>query len=149
MQPNYERRSAMSEQNKAFVRGLIEEVIGQGNFSLVEELVAPDYIGHSASPELNTREGHKQFLMALRRAFPDLRITIEDQITEGDKVVTRWTARGTHQSEFMGIPPTGKQVVMSGIDIDRMANGKLVECWTRSDDLGLLHQLGAIPAPAA
>lgn len=137
----------MSERNKAFVRRLIEEVIGRGNFPLVDELVAPDYVGHSSSPEINTREGHKQFLAALRRAFPDLEIKIEDQIAEGDQVVTRWTARGTHQGEFAGIPPTGKQVVMNGIDIDRIASGRLVECWTKSDDLGLLQQLGAIPMP--
>jgi steroid delta-isomerase-like uncharacterized protein len=143
-----ERRSVMSEQNKAFVRNLIEEVIGRGNFALVEELVADEYVGHSSSPEMNTREGHKQFLVALRRAFPDFQIKIEDQIAEGDKVVTLWTARATHQAEFMGIPPTGRRVVMSGIDIDRLVNGKLVECWTKSDDLGLLQQLGAISAPA-
>ena len=138
----------MSEQNKAFVRRLIEEVIGRGNFALVEELVAADYVGHSSSPEINTREGHKQFLVALRQAFPDLQIKIEDQIAERDKVVTRWTVRGTHQGEFAGIPPTGKQVVMTGIDIDRIANGKLVECWTKSDDLSMLQQINAIPAPA-
>jgi steroid delta-isomerase-like uncharacterized protein len=138
----------MSEQNKAFVRRLIEEVIGRGNFALVEELVAADYVGHSSPPEINTREGHKQFLVALRQAFPDLQIKIEDQIAERDKVVTRWTARGTHQGEFAGILPTGKQVVMTGIDIDRIANGKLVECWTKSDDLSMLQQIDAIPAPA-
>ena len=137
----------MSEQNKAFVHRLIEEVIGRGNFALVDELVAADYVGHSSSPEINTREGHKQFLVALRRAFPDLQIKIEDQIAEGDKVVTRWTARGTHQGEFESIPPTGKRVVMTGIDIDRITNGKLVECWTKSDDLSLLQQIGAIPEP--
>jgi steroid delta-isomerase-like uncharacterized protein len=87
-------------------------------------------------------------LVALRQAFPDLQIKIEDQIAERDKVVTRWTARGTHQGEFAGIPPTGKQVVMTGIDIDRIANGKLVECWTKSDDLSMLQQIDAIPAPA-
>ena len=138
----------MPEQNKAFVRHLIEEVIGRGNFALVDELVAADYMGHSSSPEMNSMEGHKQFFAALRRAFPDLQITVEDQIAEGDRVVTRWTARGTHQAEFAVVPPTGRWVVMNGIDIDRIANGKLVDCWTRSDDLSLLQQLGAIPAPA-
>lgn len=138
----------MSEQNKTFIRRLIEEVIGRGNFALVDEFVAEDYVGHSTSPELNTREGHKQFLVALRRAFPDLELIIEDQIAEGDQVVTRWTARGTHRAEFAGVPATGKRVVMNGIDIDRVANGKLVECWTKSDDLGLLKQIGAIPVPA-
>lgn len=138
----------MSEQTKAFVRRLIEEVIGRGKFALVDELVSADYVGHSSNPQTNTREGHKQFFAALRRAFPDLEITVEDQIAEGDKVVTRWTARGTHEGEFMGLPPTGKRAVISGIDIDRVADGKLVECWTKSDDLSLLQQLGAIPAPA-
>jgi steroid delta-isomerase-like uncharacterized protein len=135
----------MSEPNKALVRRLINEVIGRGNFALVDELVAADYIGHSSFPETNSREGHKQFFASLRRAFPDLQIKIEDQIAEGDKVVTRWTAGGTHKGEFAGIPPTGRRVVMAGIDIDRIANGKLVECWTKSDDLGMLQQLGAIP----
>lgn len=138
----------MLEQNKAFVRRLIEEVIGRGNFDLVEEFVSEDYVGHSSSPELNTREARKQFFVSLHRAFPDLELIIEDQIAEGDQVVTRWTASGTHRAEFAGVPATGKQVVMYGIDIDRIANGKLVECWTKSDDLGLLMQIGAIPAPA-
>lgn len=137
----------MSEQNKAFVRRLIEEVIGRGNFDLVDELVAADYVGHTPFPEINSREGHKQFFIALRRAFPDLEVTVNDQLAEGDKVVTRWTARGTHKGEFMGIPPTGKSAVMTGIDIDRIANGKLAECWTNSDDMGLMQQLGVIPAP--
>ncbi|MBI1885725.1 MAG: ester cyclase [Chloroflexi bacterium] len=138
----------MSEQNKALVRRLIEEVIGRGDFALIDELVAADYVGHSSTPETYSREGHKQFFAALRRAFPDLQITVEDQIAEGDKVVTRWTARGTHEGEFAGIPPTGKRAVMTGIYIDRFADGKLVECWTKSDDLGLLQQLGVIPVPA-
>ncbi len=137
----------MSEQNKAFVRRLIDEVIGKGNFALVDELVAADYVGHTPFPETNTREGHKQFFAALRQAFPDLQITVEDQLAEGDKVVTRWTARGTHKGEFAGIPPTGKRAVMTGIDIDRIANGKLAECWSNTDHLGLMQQLGVIPTP--
>ena len=137
----------MSEQNKALVRRLINEVIGRGNFALVDQLVAADYVGHSSSPETNSREGHKQFFASLRRAFPDLQIKVEEQIAEGDKVVTRWTAHGTHKGEFVGILPTGRRVVMAGIDIDRIANGKLVECWTKSNDLGMLQQLGAIPTP--
>ncbi len=136
----------MSEQNKAMVRRLVEEVIGHGNFALIDEFVAANYVGHSSYPETNSREGHKQFFVALRRAFPDLQIIVEDQIAEGGKVVTRWTALGTHEGEFAGIPPTGNRIVMTGIDIDRIADGKLVECWTKSDDLGTLQQLGAIPA---
>jgi steroid delta-isomerase-like uncharacterized protein len=137
----------MSEQNKAFVRHLMYEVIGKGNFALVDELVAEDYVGHTPFPETNTREGHKQFFVALRHAFPDLQVTVEEQLAEGDKVVTRFTASGTHKGEFAGIPPTGKRAVMTGIDIDRIANGKLVECWSNTDDLGLMQQLGVVPAP--
>jgi steroid delta-isomerase-like uncharacterized protein len=143
-----ERRKDMSEQNKALVRYLIEEVIGRANLDLADEYVSEDYVGHSSIPEANTKEGHKQYIAALHRAFPDLEITLDDLIAEGDKVVTRWTARGTHKGEFMGIPPTGRRVVITGIDIDRVVDGKLVECWTRPDDLGLLQQIGAIPAPA-
>ena len=80
-------------------------------------------------------------------AFPDLHFTIEDQIAEGDRVVTRFTARGTHQGAFIGIPPTGKQGVVTGTGIDRFANGKIVEAWFNSDDLGLLQQLGVVPSP--
>lgn len=138
----------MSEHNKAFVRRLIEGVIGAGNFALVDDLVSPDYVWHSSNPQTNTRDGHKQFFVTLRRAFPDLQITVQDQVGEGDKVVTRWTAHGTHRGEFAGIGPTGRRVVMTGIDIDRVAGGKLMECWTSSDELSLLQQLGAIPAPA-
>ncbi len=104
---------------------------------------------HASPPgeEIHGREGIEQFYGALRAAFPDLRITIEDQVAEGDRVVTRWTARGTHTGAFQGIPPTGKQGRMTGIDIDRIADGKVVECWVNSDDLGLLQQLGVIPTP--
>jgi steroid delta-isomerase-like uncharacterized protein len=87
------------------------------------------------------------YVAALRDAFPDVHITIEDQVAEGDRVVTRWTARGTHTGAFQGIPPTGKRGSMTGIDINRFADGKVVECWTNADDLGLLQQLGVIPTP--
>jgi predicted ester cyclase len=81
----------------------------------------------------------------LDTAFPDLHFTIEDQIAEGDKVVNRVTARGTHLGDFRGIPPTGKQVTVAGITIDRIAGGKLVESWTSWDFLGILQQLGVVP----
>lgn len=90
------------------------------------------------------REGFKQFVLMYRSAFPDMHITIEDQIAEGDKVVSRWTARGTHQGELMGIPPTGKQATVTGINIERFANGKFVEEWSNFDALGLLQQLGVV-----
>ena len=139
----------MSAQNKMIERRLIEEVWNQGNFSVVDEVVARDYIGHSSTPagETHGPAGYKQFYAALREAFPDFQVTVEDQIAEGDKVVTRWTARGTHLGEFQGIPPAGRRGAITGITIDRIANGKVVECWTNADDLGLLRLLGVVPVP--
>lgn len=139
----------MSEENKKLERRAIEEVWNQGNYAVVDEIVASDYIGHSSNPATEThgREGVKQFYMALHRAFPDIHFTIEDQIAEGDRVVTRWAARATHQGEFQGIPPTGNRGDLTGITIERIADGKIVECWTEIDDLRLLQQLGVIPSP--
>jgi len=137
----------MSEQNKMQARRLFEEVWSQGNVVVLEELVTNDYVGHSPPHEIHGPEGAKQFISVFRNAFPDIHFTVEDQIAEGDKAVIRWTARGTHKGEFQGIPPTGKQVVVTGIGIFRVANGKLVEGWTNADLLGILQQLGAIPAP--
>jgi steroid delta-isomerase-like uncharacterized protein len=137
----------MSEQYKNLVRRAIEEVWNRGNDDLLEELVANDFVIHGPRAEIHGREGARQYLTVLRVAFPDIHFTIEDQFADGDRVMTRWTARGTHRGEFQGIPPTGKQVTLAGTDIDRITDGKFVECWTSTDDLGLLQQLGVIPAP--
>ncbi len=90
----------------------------------------------------------QQFVGSLRAAFPDLEITVDDQMSDGDKVVTRWTARGTHTGPFQGIPPTGRRGTMTGIDIDRVVGGKTIECWSSGDYLGLMQQLGVVPDPA-
>ncbi len=137
----------MSEHNKRLVRHAVEDVWNRGNFAVVDELVASDVVIH-ASSEIHGPEGIKQFFAMLRQAFPDLHVTIEDQIAEGDRVATRWTARGTHTGAFQGMPPTGTPCRFTGIAIDRIANDKTVECWTNADELGLLHQLGALPTPA-
>lgn len=137
----------MSEQNKMLVRRVIDEVYNEGNLALVDELAAGDFVVYTPSQEIHGRAGAKQYVATLRTGFPDLHITIEDQVAEGDKVVTRWIARGTHTGEFQGIPPTGKQVRVTGTDIDRIANGKAIECWTNVDELGMMQQLGVIPAP--
>jgi steroid delta-isomerase-like uncharacterized protein len=136
----------MSEQNKMIVRRAIEEVYNQGNLDVIDELVSSDFVAHASSEDIHGATGMKQFVASLRQAFPDLLMTIQDQVAEGDKVVTRWTARGTHTGAFHGIPPTGKEGSMTGIDIDRVVAGKTVECWTSTDDLGLLQQLGVVPA---
>lgn len=138
----------MSEQNKQLVRRAVEEVWNRGNYAVVDELVANDFVIHASTPEeeIHGPEGAKQYFVELRQAFPDIHFTVEDQIAEGDRVVTRWTARATHTGPFHGIPPTGAQGAITGIDIDRIANGKVVECWVNLDELGLLQQLGVIPA---
>jgi steroid delta-isomerase-like uncharacterized protein len=136
-----------TEENKAVVRRGIEEVWNQKNVAIVDEIAAPDYVSHNPAMTTHGLEQYKQLVMMYFTAFPDIHLTIEDEIAEGDKVVTRVTARGTHQGSFMGIPPTGKQAVVTGIVIDRFANGKTVEAWNNLDDLGLLQQLGVIPTP--
>jgi len=135
-----------TETNKAIVHRLIEEGMNQYNVSVIDELMAPNYVNYDLSaPGL---EGFKQALGVLHAAFPDLHFILEDEIAEGDKVVTRGYLTGTHQGEFQGIPPTGKQIHVKYIDIWRVENNKLVETWLRLDQLGLLQQLGVIPPMA-
>ena len=138
----------MSAENKAILRRFFEDLFNTGNLAVADEIVATDYLNHNAAPgETPGREGLKQFVAAVRTAFPDLHFTVEDQIAEGDKVVTRFTGRGTHRGEFMGIPPTGKAFAISGIGLYRLADGKIVEDRVQEDTLGMLQQLGAIPSP--
>lgn len=135
----------MSEENKAIARRFLEEIWNRSNFAVVDELLARDYDGHS-STVIRGPEGAVAFIPRLRAAFPDYRFQIFDQIAEGDKVATRWKISGTHEGEFQGLPPSGKWVEMTGITIFRVANGKLVDGWTNEDVLGMLQQLGAVPA---
>jgi steroid delta-isomerase-like uncharacterized protein len=137
------------EQDKALVRRFVEEIFNRGNMSVVDELFAPDFVEHEELPAgiPNDRESVVQLTTMLRSAFPDFNATIDDIIAEGDKVVIRMTWRGTQQGEFLGVPPTGKSVSIGVIDIIRMANGKVVEHWGQMDSMGMMQQLGAIPAP--
>lgn len=137
----------MSEQNKMLMRRAIQEVWNGGNYDLLEELVANDFVIHAPQAEIHGPEGTRQYLKMLREAFPNIHFIIEDQFADGDKVLTRWTARGTHRGEFQGIPPTNKQVTITGTDIDRFTDGRVVECWTITNDLSLLQQLGIVPGP--
>lgn len=136
----------MSEQNKRLVRHAIEEVWNKGNYDAVDQLVSSDFVIHGSQGDIHGPAGTKQSFRALRTAFPDLHFRIEDQFAEGDRVVTRWTATGSHLGAFQGVPATGKRVNMAGTDIDHLANGKIVECWTNVNDLGLLQQLGVVPS---
>jgi steroid delta-isomerase-like uncharacterized protein len=141
--------SALSaDEHKATARRLVEAWNGAA-LELLDEIVAPDYLFHDPADPTMPRgpEGAKQQIRAFRTAFPDLHLTIEDEIAEGDKVVQRLSATGTHQGPLLGIPPTGKAVRTSSIEVMRIAEGKIAEHWDELDLLGLLQQLGAIPTP--
>jgi steroid delta-isomerase-like uncharacterized protein len=138
-----------TEENKAVVRRFYEAGNKQ-NRAVVEELIAPNWVWHGPLPPgfSPDRAGGLRAMTVYWTAFPDGHVTIEDLIAEGDKVVLRGTFRGTHQGDLMGIPPTGKQVSFTAIEIDRIEDGKLVETWEGRDDLGFLQQLGVIPQMA-
>lgn len=142
----------MSEDNKAVARRFYEEMINEGNVDLAEELFASDHVLHDpAMPEeVRGLEGIKQYVSMYISTYPDLNVVVEDQVAEGDKVVTRYTARGAHQGELMGIEPTGRRVEVPGIQIQRFdEEGKIVEDWNYYDALGMLRQLGALEQRSA
>lgn len=138
------------DENKAIVRRWFAET-DQGNLDIIDELCDPDYLDHAPplpgmpAGSAGVREANQQ----LGAAFPDTIHIIEDQIAEGDKVVTRLRGRGTFANDILGIPANGKVVEIAGISIHRLENGKLVEHWANADLLSFMQQLGAIPAPAA
>ena len=134
------------EENKRNNRRFYEEVWNGGNLDIIDELVAPNGVFRDPTTTVQGPAGLRQYVTMYRTAFPDTHFTIEDVIAEGDTVVTRWTARGTHKGELQDIPPTGKQVAMTGIVINRLFNGKLEEGWSNFDALGMLQQLGVIPS---
>jgi predicted ester cyclase len=115
---------------------------------VLEELLDPDFVDHDALPgQAPGREGHKQILTAFHSAFPDLNVTTEEILAEGEKVVSRWTARGTHQGELLGIAPTGNGVTIKGIDVLRVAESRIVERWAQFNSLEMMQQLGVVPPP--
>jgi steroid delta-isomerase-like uncharacterized protein len=138
-----------AQENKSVVRRELEEIFSQGgNLDAAEEIYAPDYVGHEPTfGDVHGVEGAKQFAATYRQAFPDVQTTMEDQVAEGDKVVTRFTARGTHQGESEDFgPPTGNRIEVTGITFERFSEeGKIVEDWTNFDALGLMQQLGLVP----
>ena len=137
-----------AEENKAVVRRFTDEVWNTGNLAIIDALFATTWVGHDLPPGLAPgREGLKQMVGAFRAAFSDIRATVDDQIADGDAVAWRWTFQGTHSGAFMGIPPTSKRITLTGISIDRLAGGKFVERWDSADTLGMMQQLGVIPAP--
>jgi steroid delta-isomerase-like uncharacterized protein len=141
---------SLAQQNSRLVQRAVEEVWNGGNYDVLDEFVASDIVIHGTTPEadIHGHAGIRQFYGMLRAAFPDLHFTINDQLADGDRVATCWTASATHRGDFQGIPATGKSVRMSGIDIDLIVGGKVVECWPVVDELGLLQQLGVLEAPS-
>jgi steroid delta-isomerase-like uncharacterized protein len=116
------------------------------NPDILDEVYTPDLVWHEPDQDIQGIEEAKQFLSTYKSAFPDLKATVEDQIAEGDKVVTRWTISGTHQGEIEGLgPPTGRQMEVEGISISRFEGGKVVEEWEQYDNLSFMQQLGLIP----
>jgi steroid delta-isomerase-like uncharacterized protein len=137
-----------TQENKALASRFLEEVINKGNFSVVDEITASNFVDHTAPPGAPpTPAGFKAFMTAFRAAFPDLHYTIEDSIAEGDRVVQRTTAKGTMKGEFMGMPASGKSATWSEIHITRYENGKATEHWGVVDQQGMLTQLGFAQAP--
>lgn len=126
-------------------RRIFEEVWNRKNVSVIDELVALDYVHHDVlSRDATGIDGYKQFVANYLSAFPDIQMTIHEDIVVGDTTVTRWTARGTHHGDLPGLPRTGKPISVDGITIAKLKNGKFVESWNNWDALGMLQQLGAI-----
>jgi len=133
----------MNEVNKAVLRRVLDEGINKHDNAVIAELY-PNCVYHSPATGDLKGDAYKQFVASLFVAFPNGRWTIEDQLAEGDKVMTRWTFTGTHKGMFMGFAPTGRNVAITGVCIDRIVNGKIVEEWEEWDSLGMMRQLGLV-----
>ncbi len=141
--------STTAAENKATVQHLYEQLFNQGNLSVADEVIAPDFINHNAPPGSNRGpESMRQLITMLSTAFPDMHYTVEEIVAEGNTVVIRVTASGTHQGPFQGMPPTGRSVRQDQMHFIHFRDGKVVEHRAVRDDLGMMRQLGVIPAPA-
>lgn len=139
-----------TETNKATVRRMIDQVWNERQLDLIEEFYAEDVIHHVVGyPSSSGLAALREITAMTLDAFPDLRLTFEDEVAERDKVATHWTMTGTQKSELFGIPATGKQVTQSGVTFYRLSNAKIAESWFLADNLGMMQQLGVIPQPAA
>jgi steroid delta-isomerase-like uncharacterized protein len=138
----------MSGANKRVSRRFTE-FWSTGDEALADEALDPEIVFHGPSSvgDVVGLDGVKAMVARFRAAFPDERSTVVDQVAEGDKVVTRWRANGTHEGDYGGLEPTGRKVAIDGITIERIAAGKIVEVSAAWDELGLMRQLGAVPAP--
>jgi steroid delta-isomerase-like uncharacterized protein len=139
-----------AKENKEKARRLMEEAFGGGMLELIDEVLDPNFVCYdpnSESGEVRGADTFKREIEYFRNAVPDLTYTVVDQVAEGDEVVTRWRASGTHEGEFFGVPGSGNRIEMTGIQIDRFdgESGKMVEEWPEYDLLGAMRQMGALP----
>ncbi len=136
-----------AEETKAIVERFWDEIWNKKNLKIVDELLLDNVVIHNFGAVVEGREAWRQSFTPFFTAFPDLKLTVELTIIEGDRMAVRWAATGTHTGDFRGIAPTGKQINIAGVAIYRVAEGKIVEGWSQPDTLGLLQQIGAIPTP--
>ena len=137
----------MSEASKALVRRWFEEVWNQGRVETIDEMFAADGVAHGLGEPLRGPAGFKPFHAAFRNAFPDIRITLDEVIAEGDLVAYRFTASGTHRGDGLGLAATNTRAQFTGMGMARVRNGKLVEGWNNFDELGMFQQLGVVQRP--
>ena len=136
-----------TEDNKAVIRRIIDG-LNQKDVAVLDELCTPDFVSHDpANPQVRSREDYKQWFTGFTAAFPDLHFSLEDILAEGDKVAYRYTLRATHSRSWRGAAATGKPITITGISITRLRDGKSAELWSNTDALGLVQQLGLMPAP--
>ena len=143
-------RSATMTEREALARRYFEDAFSEGRLDVLDEVMSDDFVPHDPQVDLGTLRGPaagRSVIETYRSAFPDLRMSIEDVIEQGDRVVIRWVATGTHSGELNGLAPTDRAVTVSGTTIQRVAGGRVAEAWTNWDTLGLLQQIGASPAP--
>ena len=133
-----------AEDNKTLARRSWEVT---DNLDLLDEVYAADFVWHEPDQDIQGSEEARQFINMYKSAFPDLRVTVEDVLAEGDQAVTRWTIRGTHRGDLMGTAPTERKIELKGITIHRIEGGKIVEEWNGYDTLGVMQQIGAVPSP--
>jgi steroid delta-isomerase-like uncharacterized protein len=139
----------MTEQHKDLTRRFYDEVLSKGDVDLIPELCSEDIVDHEAPPDMPQGiEGVQAFVQMFRQAFPDLQVVVEDELAEGDRVACRVRYTGTHEGEFMGVAPSGNRIDVEVIDIARIVDGKCVEHWGVTDNMGLMQQIGAMPQEA-
>jgi steroid delta-isomerase-like uncharacterized protein len=140
-----ETEEEMSELNKTLARRWFEDLFSRGNLDAANEILSAEFVDHLTHEDERGLEELKAYVTIYRAAFPDIQDTLEQIVAEGDKVVVRWTSRGTHQGEFMGAAPTGRHVTFTGMHLFRIAENKIAESWVNIDERGLQEQLGTAP----